>query len=267
MKFDRNIAKSSNFLFNFSSTFAIPKYFDSREQWPHCLSIRRISDQSSCAAGAISDRICIASQGRLQVSISALDLLSCCKDCGRGCAGGFPIRAWMHWVYHGVVTGGDFNEKFGCQPYPFPPCAHQKDHTNQLPRCSKMLYATPQCMQKCNNNYYSKGYIQDKYYGNDFNNVRAIQEEIMRNGPVEAVFNAFSDFEAYHSGIYRHVFGNYLGGHAVKIIGWGEENSVPYWLAANSWNSDWGENGYFRILRGVNECGIETEIIAGLSKF
>lgn len=48
MKFDRNIAKSSNFLFNFSSTFAIPKYFDSREQWPHCLSIRRISDQSSC---------------------------------------------------------------------------------------------------------------------------------------------------------------------------------------------------------------------------
>lgn len=83
------------------------------------------------------------------------------------CAGGFPIRAWMHWVYHGVVTGGDFNEKFGCQPYPFPPCAHQKDHTNQLPRCSKMLYATPQCMQKCNNNYYSKGYIQDKYYGND----------------------------------------------------------------------------------------------------
>ena len=34
-----------------------------------------------------------------------------------------------------------------------------------------------------------------------------------------------------------------LGGHAVKMIGWGEENGTPYWLIANSWNSDWGDHG------------------------
>ena len=42
---------------------------------------------------------------------------------------------------------------------------------------------------------------------------------------------------------YQHLTGKYLGGHAVKVIGWGEENGTPYWLVANSWNEDWGEKG------------------------
>lgn len=58
-----------------------------------------------------------------------------------------------------------------------------------------------------------------------------------------------------------------LGGHAVKIIGWGTENGSPYWLVANSWNTDWGDlGGYFKILRGVDECGIESSIVAGMPK-
>lgn len=67
----------------------------------------------------------------------------------------------------------------------------------------------------------------------------------------------------FSTGIYQHLFGDILGGHAVKIIGWGEENNVPYWLVANSWNSDWGENGYFRIKRGNNECMFESFILGG----
>ena len=34
-----------------------------------------------------------------------------------------------------------------------------------------------------------------------------------------------------------------LGGHAVKILGWGTEDDTPYWLVANSWNTDWGDKG------------------------
>lgn len=37
-----------------------------------------------------------------------------------------------------------------------------------------------------------------------------------------------------------------LGGHAIKILGWGEDNGTPYWLAANSWNTDWGDKGTTR---------------------
>ncbi|CAN0486448.1 unnamed protein product [Discosporangium mesarthrocarpum] len=56
-----------------------------------------------------------------------------------------------------------------------------------------------------------------------------------------------------------------MGGHAVKIIGWGtdEESGKDYWLVVNSWNNSWGEEGLFRIVRGVNSCGIEGQIVAG----
>lgn len=46
------------------------------------------------------------------------------------------------------------------------------------------------------------------------------------------------------AGVYQHVTGDILGGHAIKILGWGEENGTPYWLAANSWNGDWGDKGW-----------------------
>ena len=45
------------------------------------------------------------------------------------------------------------------------------------------------------------------------------------------------------SGVYKHVKGSLLGGHAVKLLGWGVENGTDYWLLANSWNTDWGDNG------------------------
>lgn len=55
-----------------------------------------------------------------------------------------------------------------------------------------------------------------------------------------------------------------LGGHAVKLIGWGEENGVPYWLMVNSWNPDWGDNGLFKIQRGTNECNVDNSTTAGV---
>ena len=59
----------------------------------------------------------------------------------------------------------------------------------------------------------------------------------------------FSSFMNYKSGIYSRPFldFNFLGGHAVKIVGWGVEGGVNYWVCANSWSTNWGENGYFRI--------------------
>ena len=42
-----------------------------------------------------------------------------------------------------------------------------------------------------------------------------------------------------------------------------KETSVPYWLIANSWNNDWAENGFFRIIRGKNECDIEGNVVTG----
>ncbi|KAK7815284.1 cathepsin b-like protease 2 [Quercus suber] len=56
-----------------------------------------------------------------------------------------------------------------------------------------------------------------------------------------------------------------LKSHAVKLIGWGTSDSgEDYWLLANQWNRGWGDDGYFMIRRGINECGIEDNVLAGL---
>ena len=42
----------------------------------------------------------------------------------------------------------------------------------------------------------------------------------------------------------------FQGGHAIKIVGWGVEKKLKYWTVANSWGVKWGEEGYFRLIRG-----------------
>lgn len=85
-------------------------------------------------------------------------------------------------------------------------------------------------------------------------------------------FNYFIifNFGAYFLvlGVYQHVKGKVLGGHAIRILGWGVDKytNTPYWLIANSWNTDWGDHGYFKIKRGNNECDIENSISAGLPR-
>jgi len=64
------------------------------------------------------------------------------------------------------------------------------------------------------------------------------------------------DFFNYKSGVYVHKTGALDGGHAVKILGWGTESGLKYWLCANSWGPAWGMNGFFKIEKG--DCGINS---------
>lgn len=64
--------------------------------------------QAVAAASCMSDRLCIASKGNINVNISAEQILSCCSYCGDGCQGGYPEEAWTYAYRTGVVSGGDY---------------------------------------------------------------------------------------------------------------------------------------------------------------
>jgi len=253
------------------ANFEAPESFDSRTAWAKCKSIGLIWDQANCgscwavaAAGAISDRICIHKDE--QTMVSAEELMDCCYTCGDGCNGGYPLQAWQYYHYSGLVSGG-FHGSNNCQPYSLPNCDH---HVKGPYGPCPTPIDTPKCKRRCTNNDYNKDFKDDFNFGKSHYYVhgteKAIMEEIMTNGPVEAAFTVYSDFPNYKSGVYQHTSGSPLGGHAVRIIGWGVENGVKYWLVANSWNTYWGDNGTFKIRKGNNECGIEQEVTAGLPR-
>uniref|UniRef100_A0A8C2SPQ5 Cathepsin B n=2 Tax=Coturnix japonica TaxID=93934 RepID=A0A8C2SPQ5_COTJA len=260
---------------DFAADMDLPDTFDSRKQWPNCPTISEIRDQGSCgscwafgAVEAISDRICVHTNAKVSVEVSAEDLLSCCGfECGMGCNGGYPSGAWRYWTERGLVSGGLYDSHVGCRPYTIPPCEH---HVNgSRPPCTGEGGETPRCSRHCEPGY-SPSYKEDKHYGITSYGVPRSEKEIMaeiyKNGPVEGAFIVYEDFLMYKSGVYQHVSGEQVGGHAIRILGWGVDNGTPYWLAANSWNTDWGDNGFFKILRGEDHCGIESEIVAGVPR-
>jgi len=185
-----------------------------------------------------------------------------------GCNGGIAANAWAYWVSDGIVTGGQYKDTtHWCKPYPFEPCKHHGNGDDSLPICEKLpSYETPDCVAKCQDSY-KNSYESDKIKGLDsysITGIQNIQREIMTKGPVEATFNVWKDWLVYKSGVYRRQWAVVLLGlHAIKIIGWGVENGDPYWLCANSWNNTWGDKGFFKILRGSNECEIERNVVAG----
>lgn len=78
---------------------------------------------------------------------------------------------------------------------------------------------------------------------------------IASGGPVVAGMAVYQDFYNYVSGIYKHVTGSLAGYHCVSVIGY--DDAQQCWIAKNSWNTGWGDQGFFRIAYG--ECGIDTQ--------
>lgn len=241
-----SLRDTSNMEYNLSAVADLPENFDSRQQWPEC--IHPIRDQGKCgscwafaASEVLSDRFCIASNGAVNVILSPQDMVSC-DYLDHGCNGGILTLSWTYLKYFGIVSDE-------CKPY--------SSGAGEVEKCP--LFKKGNC--KSENVTYQK-YKASKFYSPK--SIDEIKRDIQTNGPLESGFSVFDDFLSYKSGIYKKNSGaKMLGGHAVKIIGWGKENGTEYWIVANSWSEKWGIEGTFKI--AFNECGIEN-VIAGLPK-
>lgn len=255
----------------------VPDSFDVRTAWPQCSSVSgHIRDQSSCGScwafgstEAFNDRRCIATGDTTLMSVE--DTTANCgffKCFSMGCNGGQPGQAWQWFKNTGVVTGGDYTDIGSgttCGPYSLAPCAHHVAPSTEYPACPSSEYSTPS-LSACSESSYPKAYSDDKQKASasySLSTVQGIQQDMMQYGSVTGAFTVYEDFPTYTSGVYHHVSGSELGGHAIKIFGWGTEDGEDYWLVANSWNDQWGDHGTFKIRRGVNECGIEGQVSAG----
>lgn len=218
------VTRSSNSLG--SKLHDIPTSFDGRSTFSSCQ--KSVRDQANCgscwafgAAETLTTNLCV-----LGVSSSVLspqDLISC--DSGNhGCNGGTLPGAWDFIDSNGLVSDS-------CMPY----ASAEGDEPACSPVCTG--YGGEMTTSKCP--------VPSSFLTSD----EAIQAAVMTVGAVEVGFTVYEDFMNYKSGVYKYTEGMALGGHAVKIVGWGQDYAAGfYWIVQNSWGSSFGENGFFKIV-------------------
>jgi len=216
----------------------LPDSFDAREQWPNC--VHEIRDQAQCgscwafaASEVLSDRFCIATNGKTDVILSPQDLVSC-DTSDLGCSGGYLDKSWDYLKETGIVSDD-------CFPY--------TSQSGDVESCPNACTGTGKWTK-----FRATDYTQ-------FTSSNQIKTSLVNEGPVETGFDVYDDFMSYESGIYVKNSDNMLGGHAVKVVGYGTEDGQDYWIVANSWGASWGETGFFRF--ATNQCGFDDDMIAG----
>ena len=217
---------------------SVPENFDGRVKWGKKLGPVRA--QASCggcwaitSAEMLGARLAI--KGCLSEPLSPQYLISCNSYC-YGCTGCTGERTLQWLVEKGTVTEA-------CVPY--------------VSGNGKV----PACPSRCQN---GSALVRYRIRAGQVHTRDTVQSELYNNGPVYFRFSVYTDLMNYGSGIYTYKYGTLVSGHAVLLVGWGVENGVKYWILQNSWGPTWGEQGFFRMRRGTNECNCENAFYSGI---
>ena len=175
-----------------------------------------------------SDRACIDSKGAVDIIFSPQYLMDC--DTQESACNGAATQRVVQWIAkNGIVTDS-------CQPY-------------------KAFQET--CKKSCTGGeaYKLWRFKDDTIWQGSVANVEELQAALL-HGPVYFSMQVERTFQSYQGGIWEAPkVASYLGGHAIKCLGWGYDEDRKdkayteshYWICANSWGERWGEEGFFRI--------------------
>ncbi|KAL2328077.1 hypothetical protein Fmac_021504 [Flemingia macrophylla] len=221
--------------FKYENVTAVPSSIDWRQKG----AVTPIKDQGQCgccwafSAVAATEGIHKLTNGRL-ISLSEQELVDCdTKGVDQGCEGGLMDDAFKF-----IIQNRGLNTE---SKYPYEGVDG-----------------------KCNANEAGNHAASITGYEDvPANSEKALQKAVA-NQPVSVAIDASgSDFQFYTSGVFTGTCGTELD-HGVTAVGYGVSNDgTAYWLVKNSWGTEWGEEGYIRMQRGVSAaeglCGIAMQ--------
>lgn len=212
----------------------LPAYVD----WREAGVVTPVKDQGKCGScwtfstvGAVEANWAIYKQGPSPL-LSEQQLVDCAGDYNNfGCSGGLPSQAFQY-----IQAAGGLQTEVD---YPY-------------------KAANGTC-------YFDKSKVAASVYFGSHNitegDEQALMEAVANVGPVSIAFQVTADFKDYDGGVYVGATCKSDPGsvnHAVLAVGYGHDatSKLDYWIVKNSWTNQWGEEGYFRIKRGSNMCGL-----------
>ena len=144
-----------------------------------------------------------------------------------------------------------------CQPY-------QARNPNDF-RCAKE--------QVCANmaDDASKITAYDTYNGFKISNIKVIRgaadiKVALADGPIVCDLYAVDGLRGYKSegtpNLWKESPDFMRINHAVSILGWGVVGADEYWIARNSWGTEWGDNGIIYIMANANVLGVEASCVS-----
>ena len=208
------------------------KYVFNSFDWRNHNAVTIVKDQGNCnsswsfsTTGAIEGAWAIKKQNLISLSEQQLIDCSNIEYNNFGCNGGTITGSFQYILNNGI--------------------------------CSELSYPYIGISEICES-CYSSVYISGCSNVTSNNQV-ILQEAVGLVGPISIAIEANpSYFQFYSSGIISDPKCGTNLDHYALIVGYGEENNNKYWIVKNSWGSDWGENGYFRIAKSdsTNDPGI-----------
>ena len=123
------------------------------------------------------------------------------------------------------------------------------------------------------NGTFSSFFVSLRFFTLTYIGTENMMAEISERGPIACTVAVTEGFENYRGGIFRDDTGAKSLDHSISVVGYGtSEDGVDYWIGRNSWGmyifffffffvctltltyikgTFWGEDGWFRIVRGL----------------
>ena len=204
--------------------------------WRKKYKVSSVKNQESCGScwafssvGAVESAWAI--KHNTLYNLSEQELIDCSSE-NNGCEGGSMVKAFQYIIENGL-----------CSNLSYPYTAEDE-----------------QCQGNC------KSLVQISNYSDIIPNQEKMLMRALQHQPVSVAIQANKrSFQMYQSGIYSDPDCGFELDHGVLLIGYGYDKTydMDYWIVKNSWSESWGENGYIRIQRNINDerglCGIAMD--------